>query len=213
MPDYRLVVIGPELSEADAVCILAHGRGGTPEDMARLAAALAVDNVRYLLPGAPGKTWYPQSFMAPFAANEPALGRSLANHAALVEGVVVAGYPAERVVLGGFSQGACLTAETLVRAPRRYGAALILTGGLIGPPGTTWPAAAALAGTPVYLRGSEVDPHVPPTRARETARVLAENGADVEVRIFADRPHVITSEELARARAYLQSVAVGAPTA
>lgn len=213
MPDYRLVALGPELSDADAVCILAHGRGGSPEDMARLAAALAVDNVRYLLPGAPGNTWYPQSFMAPFAANEPALGRSLANHAALVEGAVAAGYPAERIVLGGFSQGACLTAETLVRAPRRYGAALILTGGLIGPPGTTWPAAPGLAGTPVYLTGSEVDPHVPPARARETARVLADDGAEVEVRIFADRPHVITPEELARARVYLQSVAAGAPIA
>ena len=209
MPDYRLVVLGPELGEADAVCILAHGRGGSPEDMARLAAALDVDNVRYLLPGAPGGTWYPQSFMAPFAANEPYLGRSLANHAVLVDGVVAAGYPAERIVLGGFSQGACLTAETLIRNPRRYGAAAILTGGLIGPPGTTWPVDAALAGTPVYLTGSEIDPHVPPARARETARVLGECGAVVELRLYADRPHVVTPEELARTRAYLRAVAEG----
>ena len=213
MPDYRLVVIGPEQPEADAVCILAHGRGGSPDDMARLAAALAVDNVRYLLPGAPGNTWYPQSFMAPFAANEPYLGRSLANHAALVAGVIASGFPTGRIVLGGFSQGACLTAETLVRVPHRYGAALILTGGLIGPAATTWPAAPALAGTPVYLTGSEVDPHVPPARARETERVLAENGASVETRIFADRPHVITAEELGRARVYLQAAASGQPVA
>ena len=209
MSDYRLVVLGPELRDAAAVCILAHGRGGAPEDMARLAAALDVADVRYLLPAAPGNSWYPQSFMAPFAANEPFLGRSLANHAALIEGVVAAGYPAARVVLGGFSQGACLTAETLVRVPQRYGAALILTGGLIGPPGSVWPPAPALAGTPVYLTGSEVDPHVPPGRSRESGRVLGGNGAAVELRLFADRPHMITPEEIARARAYLSDVAAG----
>ncbi len=186
MSDYRLLAIGPKPAEAGAVAILAHGRGGSPEDMARLAAAFEAPEVAYLMPGAPGNTWYPQSFMAPFEANEPWLSRSLANHARLIEGVIADGVPPERIVLGGFSQGACLTAETLVRAPRRYGAALIFTGGLIGPPGTVWPVEPALAGTPVYLSGSEIDPHVPPSRARETERVLGESGAVVETRIFAE---------------------------
>ena len=207
MSDYSLTVLGPALTEAAAVCILAHGRGGAPADMARLASALEAPAVRFLLPGAPGGSWYPQSFMAPFATNAPWLERALANHAGLIEALVASGYPSERIVLGGFSQGACLTAETLVRAPRRYGGALILTGGLIGPPGTTWPAAPALAGTPVYLTGSETDPHVPPERARQTESALRESGAVVETRIFAARPHVITPGELARARAYLEAVA------
>jgi len=210
MSEYALTVLGPERDAAAAVCILAHGRGGSPADMARLAAALDAPEVRFLLPGAPGGTWYPEGFMAPFAANEPWLGRSLANHAALIDGIVASGYPAQRIVLGGFSQGACLTAETLVRLPHRYGGALILTGGLIGPPGTTWPAPPALAGTPVYLTGSETDPHVPPERSRETLQVLRDSGAAVEARIFAARPHVITQEELVRARALLRAAA-GAP--
>jgi predicted esterase len=206
MSDFRLLTLGPDPLDARAVAILAHGRGGSPEDMAQLASALDCPDVRYLLPGAPGHTWYPQGFMAPFAANEPWLGRSLANQAALIDGVIAEGVPAERIVLGGFSQGACLTAETLVRAPRRYGAALILTGGVIGPPGTTWPPAPALAGTPVYLSGSEIDPHVPAARARETAQVLEASGARVELRLFADRPHVVTREEIGRARSYLRAV-------
>jgi phospholipase/carboxylesterase len=207
MSDFRLLAVGPEPADAKAVAILAHGRGGSPEDMAQLASALDCPDVRFLLPGAPGGTWYPQSFMAPFAANEPWLGRSLANHAAIIDGVIASGVPSERIVLGGFSQGACLTAETLVRAPRRYGGAFILTGGLIGPPGTAWPVTAALAGTPVYLSGSEIDPHVPPARARETARVLGESGALVELRVFADRPHVVTREEIGKARSCLRAVA------
>ena len=200
MSEYRLLAIGPDVEDASAVAILAHGRGGSPEDMARLAAAFDVPEIAYLLPGAPGNTWYPQSFMAPFETNEPYLSRSLANHADLIDEVIARGVPAERIALGGFSQGACLTAETLVREPRRYGAAIILTGGVIGPSGTRWAAHPALAGTPVYLSGSEIDPHVPPSRARETERVLKESGAVVEVRIFADRPHTVSEEEIAKAR-------------
>lgn len=209
MPDFRLFATGPEPEEAKAVAILAHGRGGSPEDMAQLAAALDCPDVSFVLPGAPGNTWYPQSFMAPFAANQPWLERSLANHARVIEDIIARGVPPERIVLGGFSQGACLTAETLLRAPRRYGAALILTGGVIGPPGTTWPARPELAGTPVYLSGSEIDPHVSPERARETARVLEASGALVELRMFADRPHVVTQEEIEKARTYLRAVAAG----
>lgn len=204
-----MLAIGPEPAATKAVAILAHGRGGSPEDMAQLAAALDCPDVSFLLPGAPGNTWYPQSFMAPLAANEPWLGQSLANHARVIDDVIAKGVPPGRIVLGGFSQGACLTAETLLRAPRRYGAALILTGGAIGPPGTEWPPQPALAGTPVYLSGSEIDTHVPPERARETARVLEASGALVEQRIFADRPHVVTREEIAKARSYIRA-AIGA---
>ena len=84
---------------------------------------------------------------------------------------------------------------------------MILTGAAIGPPGTVWPAQPALAGTPVYLSGSEIDPHVPAARARETARALEESGAVVEMRLFADRPHVVTREEIEKARSYLRAVA------
>jgi predicted esterase len=206
MSDYRLFAMGPEPDDARAVAIFAHGRGGSPEDMARLAQALEAPEVRFLFPGAPGNTWYPQSFMAPFAANEPYLSRSLQNHAQLIEAVIAEGVSPERIVLGGFSQGACLTAETLVRAPRRYGAALIFTGGVIGPPGTAWPVQPALAGTPVYLTGSEIDQHVPVTRTRETERLLKESGAVVEAHIFADRPHMVTTEEIETARGYLRAV-------
>jgi phospholipase/carboxylesterase len=209
MSEFRLLALGPTVADAPAVAILAHGRGGSPEDMAQLAGALDCPDVAFLLPGAPGHTWYPQSFMAPFAANEPWLSRSLANHASLIADVLGQGVPAERIVLGGFSQGACLTAETLIRAPHRYGGAFILTGGLIGPPGTEWSVQPALAGTPVYLSGSEVDPHVPASRARETRGILEMSGAPVDLRIFADRAHYVTREEIAKARACLRAVADG----
>ncbi len=206
MARYPFLAIGPEPGDAAAVAIVAHGRGSSPEDMGRLARALDVPGVRFLLPEAPGGNWYPERFLAPIARNEPWLSAALANQMDLIEETIAAGVPSAKIVLGGFSQGACLAAETLIRRPGRYGAALILTGGLIGPPGTTWTPDARLAGTPVYLTGSEVDPHIPVTRTRETEAVLSASGALVEARVFADRPHTVSGEELGTARAYLQRV-------
>jgi len=181
------IAIGPEPADAAAVAIFVHGRHRSP--------------------AAPGGTWYPESFMAPIERNEPSLSRSLARYAEIVDELIELGVREEQIVLAGFSQGACLTAEMLVRHPRRYGAALILTGGLIGPPGTRWPAQPALAGVPIYLTGSRVDEWVPAGRVEETERVLRESGAIVKLRIFEDRPHHVCEEEIAALRDMLSCLA------
>lgn len=199
------IAIGPAVADAAAVAILVHGRGGSAGDMRDLASRLDNPAIRFVMPTAPGRTWYPNGFMAPLAENEPALSRSLGFYADLVERLVADGVMPENIVLGGFSQGACLTAEFAVRNPRPYGAVLILTGGLIGPPGIRWPAAPALRGVPVYLTGSVVDEWVPVARVEETARVLEANGAVVDLRVFDDRAHHVCDEEIAAARQILAS--------
>jgi predicted esterase len=196
------VAIGPAEAEAAAVAILVHGRGGSAEGMRDLAIRLANPAVRFLMPAAPGGAWYPQGFMAPLADNEPALSRSLAAYARIVDDLIARGVRPENIVLGGFSQGACLTAE-FVGHPRPYGAVLILTGGLIGPPGTRWPVQPALGGVPIYLTGSTVDEWVPPSRVEETARVFEASGARVKLRMFEDRAHSVSEEEISAARAIL----------
>src|SRR5207302_1826529 len=82
------------------------------------------------------------------------------------------------IVLGGFSQGACLTLEVAARHPRRYGAILGLSGGLIGPPGTPRNYTGSFAGTPVFLGCSDPDPHIPFARVQETRDVLKSLAAD-----------------------------------
>lgn len=136
----RLLRGGRPLAEADTVLLLLHGRGGTPEGMLPLAEALGAAELgrggaAVLAPAARGNSWYPHSFMAPLAHNQPALDSALAMLEALLEDVEAAGVASERVVLVGFSQGACLASEFVARRPRRYGALLAFSGGLIGPPG------------------------------------------------------------------------------
>lgn len=184
----------------DLVAILVHGRGGRPEDMQALAAPLGLGSARCLFPAATGSVWYPQRFTAPLDANEPDLSAALSHYENLVGRLLAEGTPPQRILLGGFSQGACLTSEYLFRHPRRYAGALILTGGLIGPPGTRWAPQEALAGMPVYLASSEIDEWIPMDRVLETVTWLRGSGTDLTTRMFSDRPHSVSPEETDEAR-------------
>lgn len=183
--------------------VLVHGRTLTPAYMDALAERLALPDVRYLFPAADGNSWYPKSLFAPEAENEPGLGAAIARYEQVVSGLLEGGIPLDQIVVGGFSQGACLTATFLHRHPRRYGAAILWTGGLIGPPGTTWQPQPALAGLPVFLSTSKVDPFVPPARVLETDDWLRASGARTEVEIFEAREHMVADEEIARVQRLL----------
>lgn len=198
---------GAELQDAAAVVVLSHGRGGSPQDMLDLARAIGGDGVAWLAPEAMGGTWYPFSFLAPIETNEPFLSSALALLDRLVARSGQAGLPPDRVVLAGFSQGACLSAEYAARRARRYGGLLLLSGGLIGPPGTPRKYSGSLAGTPVLIGCSDVDPHIPLERVHETAGELSRLGAEVDQRIYPGLGHTVTEDEIEAARAIVHAVA------
>src|SRR5687768_13725903 len=130
---------GRRRGTARGAVVLMHGRGADAADILGVASHLAHPQVAHLAPEAANHTWYPYSFLAPLEQNEPWLTSALQRVEDVVEAVLAEGIPSERVMLLGFSQGACLTLEAVARRPRRYGAVVGLTGGLIGPPGTPRP--------------------------------------------------------------------------
>ncbi len=197
---------GRPLAEAEAALILVHGRGATAESILELADYLPHPAMAYLAPQAAGNTWYPNSFLMPMEQNEPYLSSALARLGALLGEVERAGIPAERVVLAGFSQGACLASEFVARHARRYGGLLAFSGGLIGPPGTPRVYDGALDGTPVFLGCSDIDPHIPLVRVNETAEVLARLGAAVDKRIYPRFGHTINQDELDAAAALVAAL-------
>jgi phospholipase/carboxylesterase len=203
-PDVRTLTAGVPLDRARTAVVLLHGRGGTAEDILTLADALAVPDLAYLAPQAPGNSWYPLSFLAPIEQNEPALSRALATVGAVVAGAAKGGVPAERVVLVGFSQGGCLGLEYAARNARRWGGVAGLSAALIGPPGSPRDYAGSLAGTPVFLGCSDVDGHIPLRRVRESTRVLRGLGAEVTERIYPGMGHLISADEIARVRRLLR---------
>jgi predicted esterase len=200
---------GVPLAKAGAAMLMTHGRGATAGSILELAAAFDPGGVAYLAPQAAGNTWYPQSFLAPLAANEPWLSSALAFLGAVLEQVRAAGIPDERTVLLGFSQGACLTLEFTARNARRYGGVVGLTGGLIGPPRTPRSYPGRLDGAVVFLGCSDRDPHVPEARVHETEQVLARMGAEVTTRIYPGMGHTVNEDEVAWVRRLLETVVAG----
>ena len=190
------ILAGAPREQARAAVILVHGRGATPESILPLAEAFGRDDILYLAPRASGSTWYPNSFLAPIEANEPWLSSALSLLAALVDRLAADGFSSDRVGIVGFSQGACLTAEFIARNTRRYGMAGVLTGGLIGPPGTPRNHPGSLGGTPVFLGSSDIDPHVPLARVHETRDVLTGLGANVDARIYPGMGHTVNDDEV-----------------
>jgi len=190
---------GRPLAGAPAAVVMVHGRGATAESILTLADEFGRPDLAYIAPQAHGYAWYPYSFLAPKEQNEPGLSSGLATLGDLVERIAAAGVPPERTVLLGFSQGACLSLEFAARNARnggRLGGIVGLSGGLIGPPGTTLDYAGSLAGTPVFLGCSDRDPHIPRQRVDETAEVLRSLGAEVTERIYPGMGHTVNEDEI-----------------
>jgi predicted esterase len=202
-----VLAAGPALGEAPVAVILVHGRNAGPENILDLVPRLARPDVTFLAPAAANRTWYPYSFMADISRNEPGLSSGLAVLASLVARAEAAGVRRERLVVMGFSQGACLATEFGVRHAARYGGLVAFSGGAIGPPGTTWDESGRFAGTPVFFGCSDVDSHVPASRVSESAALCARMGAEVTTRIYPGMGHTINDDEIGWAQGLLGSLA------
>jgi predicted esterase len=187
--------------------IMVHGRNAGPENILELARLVPHPDFSFVAPAAAGGTWYPQSFMAETARNEPGLSSGLAVLLDLVRTIEARGVPRRRIILLGFSQGACLSSEFAVRNAARFGGVVALSGGLIGPPGTVWNYPGSFEGTPVFLGCSDVDGHIPKARVDESAAVFSAMGATVTERIYPGMGHQVNEDELALVREMMEAAA------
>jgi predicted esterase len=201
-----VVVAGAPLATARAVGVLLHGRGATALSILDLGDAINRPDVAWLAPQARGNSWYPNRFVAPLESNEPWLSSALAAVGDVVTQVEAAGVARTRIVLIGFSQGACLALDALVRAPGLAGGVAGLSGGLIGPPGTLWPDAGRLDDVPVFLGCSDVDFHIPKERVLESADVLRARGADVTAILYPGMDHTVNDDEIGHVRGIVDLV-------
>ncbi len=183
--------------------ILLHGRNRPPGDMRDIAASLGMLDWRCVFPAVEGSSWYPHPFTGPIEENEPALGASVERIRLDLERIEGEGLAAEKVLVGGFSQGACVVAEYLARGGPRPMAILLLSGALPGPDDLVRPPRADLAGVPAFVTGSHADPYMPAARVAATAEWLRAGGAEVHLTLFEDRLHTIDESEIADAASFI----------
>jgi predicted esterase len=193
--------------------VLLHGRGGTAEGMLPIARAAGATDAAWIAPRADGNSWYPLRFLVPIEQNEPALASALIAVDRAVAMAVDAGIPSERVLLIGFSQGACLALEYATHTARRVAGVAALAGALMGDEqeqATRFSEPArggiSLQGTPVLLASGDADDHIPVHRVRDAAETLAALGAAVDLRIYEGVTHQIVADEIGALRSIVSTM-------
>ncbi|WP_343670687.1 dienelactone hydrolase family protein [Chitinophaga sp.] len=197
----NIVTAGVPLAQAKKALIMIHGRGAGAQDIISLATYLNVGDYALIAPQASGHTWYPYSFMAPVAQNEPGLSSAITVLESIVADVIAAGIPASNIYFLGFSQGACLTLEYVTRHAQQYGGVVAFTGGLIGASLDLSNYKGDFAGTPVFIGSSDPDMHVPVTRVRESEAIMQKMGADITVKVYPGMGHTVSQDEVETANA------------
>ena len=194
----------PGEDESGPTLLLLHGTGGNEEDLVPLGETLA--------PGAAFLS--PRGKVSEYGA--PRFFRRLAegvfDHEDLVfrthelaEFVEAAseeyGFDPSKIVAVGYSNGANVAASTILLHPGLLRAAVLFRAMVPFEPEVT----PDLSGMPVFLAAGRMDRMIPPDNTQRLADILAEAGADVDLR-WRDTGHPLTYEDVAEAKAWLSDV-------
>lgn len=196
---------GAPATDAALVVYGVHGRSQSPEFIRELADRVGdLERIRWIIPAAPGNTWYPNGFLADPAANQPALGTSLQTVDEQLADVL-AGTDLPVVALG-FSQGACLLAEHLLTKRPQVAGIILHTGGYLGPEPRSFAGQPQFPGTPAVVLTAEEDEWVPLQRTRETVEALTSAGAATTLTVYDDPEHHINDDAVDRIRELLSTL-------
>lgn len=202
MHRYSIVEDGISREEADKALILLHGRGSSAEDIMTLADEFCDETFYIAAPQATGNAWYPYSFLKPEESNEPWLTSAVETVKRLVDEVSIH-VPVNRIYIMGFSQGACLSLEFAGRHPAGYAGIAAFSGGLIGEKVRPQKYTGRFNDTKIFIGNSDTDPHIPLSRAEESAELLKKIGADVILRIYPGMAHTITPQEIKEVKGFM----------
>jgi len=198
--------LGPRTEESKGAMIMIHGRNATPSSILELVSLIGARDIHYVAPAAANNTWYPFSFLAEIEKNEPGISSGYSVIDGLVSDLMGSGLPRERIFLLGFSQGGCLASTWAARHAARYGGVFALSGGLIGPPGTTWDFPGSFDATPVFLGCSDVDGHIPKERVQESADIFRQMKASVTMKLYSGMGHTVNNDEVVFIRQTLATI-------
>jgi phospholipase/carboxylesterase len=203
---------GVPASEAKVVCVAIHGRYGAPEAMMEhLVGHLTAPDVHYVLPRCAAEGWYAAPSCAPFSTDtEEEIARALSQVQTNIEAAIAEAPAGTPMVVGGFSQGACLSIEYAASRGPWDGAVFALTGCRVGACGHGRPMP-GMDAMPAYVSTGSGDPFIKVAEFSDTLHALAKAGARVRSDIFPRTDHVMSPAEVATVDAMLRRVAAGEP--
>jgi predicted esterase len=201
-----IVTGGISTADADLAMAMIHGRGASAESIITLANEFDTGNIHYRAPQASQYTWYPYSFLQPTERNEPGLSSGLQVIFDIVSDLENKGISKEKIILLGFSQGACLATEFVARHPAKYGGLIALSGGLIGDTVHPEKYEGDLGGTPYFVGCSDADPHIPVERVDESVEIMKKLGAQVTKKIYPGMGHTVNQDEIDHIKKIISSL-------
>ncbi|MEJ7838025.1 MAG: dienelactone hydrolase family protein [Thermomicrobiales bacterium] len=202
---------GASIAKAKSVVILIHGRGSNAANIIGLADVLTPETnvanptIAWIAPQATLNVWYPVPYTEPISSNEPALTSALTRIDELVDEALAAGIPNERIAVGGFSQGACLSLEYAARGSRQLGYAFGFSGGLIGPPKEERLPIGDLNGLPIFIGSGTSDSMIGIDNVVRSVNLLRAAGAKVEFQDYPGVGHTVVNQEVLAVRTALTS--------
>ncbi|MEL7833402.1 alpha/beta hydrolase [Fodinibius sp. Rm-B-1B1-1] len=202
----EVVTSGAKINNAEMAMIFIHGRGASAQSMMMFADEFEGNNIHYRAIQANRHTWYPRSFLAPKEMNQPGIKSGLQAIFDQISELNEAGIPTAKIILLGFSQGACLTTEFAARHPQRFGGVVGFSGGLIGEEVDPDNYQGSLEQTPVFLGCSDRDPHIPQGRVDITEEVFEKLSADVTKKIYVGMGHTVNKDEIEHAQQIINHI-------
>jgi phospholipase/carboxylesterase len=196
---------GAPLDSARVAVIAVHGRNQDAAFMKSLTDRMRLDDVAFVAPEATGGSWYPLSFLEPIEANQPQLDDALGVLDEQIERLANRGFDPSRLVLLGFSQGACLVSQHALTRAGKYQRAIAFTGGYVGVAAPALGEGAESPGLTVLLATIEHDSWVPAQRVLDTAEEFRRRGTRVLTRVDPGLEHIVTWEALDEAALLLRA--------
>jgi phospholipase/carboxylesterase len=191
------LLLGAPPEEALVHCVFIHGRTQSPEDMQeQVISRLKTKGIAFVLPRARANSWYDARATDMLTdKTRKQLEQSIDHIRALVNGLANGQAHPKPLVIGGFSQGACLAVEYAMRHGPWHGALASLTGCRVGTPACERPFA-DLDRLQVYLTGSDKDPWIPVDAFANATAALARARAQLHCEVIPDRAHEVSAAEI-----------------
>lgn len=209
--------------DSTAVVIWMHGLGDTPSGWAETSSEIRekLPHTKWILPCAPEhpvtcnggeiSTSWMDLVEIPITSRTPDNGRDLPESLdivhTLIDHLVSKGMPANRIVLGGFSQGAALAIVAALKYPKKLAGACMLSGWCLRK--QDWPsltASSANKTTPVLICHGDADTTVFPGCGRLAKKTLEDVGTPVEFHAYPNMSHGSCEDELNHLTAFLKRV-------
>lgn len=197
-----------------------HGLGADGNDFAGLAPELRLDSpVRFIFPHAPMRSvtinggmkmraWYDILEMSLDRKVDMAnILESRQQIDELVDELVAAGVPSERIVIAGFSQGGVIAYDYALNSGRKLAAVLALSTYLAAPDALTSAANNANGATPFCIHHGTYDPVVVPELGERAQTLLQRQGYPVTYKTY-PMPHAVCPAQVQDLRDWFASILI-----